>query len=182
MNILLGVTGSVAAKLTPKLLDKLSNHDIRIVMTDKAPYFIKPEDTPAIMKKTYIDGDEWVGDYYKKDMEVMHIQLAQWADMFLICPITANTLAKIANGICDNLLTCVVRAWGNAKPLIIAPAMNTIMWLDNQTENDIYRLYDRYNLFVVPPQSKKLACGTEGEGALADLDTIISTVNKVNER
>ena len=185
MNILLGITGSVAATLTPKLYDGLiaAGHEVKIVATTPALYFIPPDFSVEIFK----DKDEWpVGGYHKND-PVKHIEFRTWADLLLIAPLTANTLAKIANGISDNFLCCIARAWPKDKPVIVAPAMNTEMWVDPITLEHIKRLHSiggvlnkqpRYlNLFVVNPVSKKLACGDTGMGAMADIETIIKTVN-----
>lgn len=73
------------------------------------------------------DDDEW-SCWNKREDPVLHIELRKWADVFLVAPLSANTLAKMANGLCDNLLTCVARAWDFKRPLLVAPAMNTLMW------------------------------------------------------
>ena len=125
--VLLGVTGSVAAIKTPLLDEELrrSGHEVRIVATKAATYFFDPA---PLRERLSLDADEWPGERYRRDDPVLHIELRRWADLFLIAPLDANTLAKMANGLCDNLLTCVVRAWDVARPIVIAPAMNTVMW------------------------------------------------------
>lgn len=189
MNIILGITGSVAATLTPKLYNGLiaAGHEVKIVATTPALYFIPPDFSVEIFK----DKDEWpVGGYHKND-PVKHIEFRTWADLLLIAPLTANTLAKIANGICDNFLCCIARAWPKEKPVILAPAMNTEMWDDIITALHLrdlngfhtstsYLMHQRYiKLTVVNPISKKLACGDVGKGAMADIKTIIEAVNSV---
>ena len=180
-NLLIGVTASVAAKLTPKLIKKLSNYNLKIIVTEKSLYFIPEDFTAKLLNHEVIeicmDGDDWLGGRYTKDQYVMHVELAKWADLFLICPLTANTLSKMATGLCDNLLTTTVRAWDASKPMVIAPAMNTQMWNNMQTAEDIEKVKHKYNAEVVYPVSKKLACGDEGMGALADLDDIVNAVN-----
>jgi phosphopantothenoylcysteine decarboxylase len=84
----------------------------------------------------------------------------------LFLPGAANTLAKVANGLCDNLLTCVVRAWDWSKPLLLAPAMNTLMWDSPFTEQHLAACR-RLGAMVVPPVAKRLACGDVGAGAMA---------------
>ena len=86
--------------------------------------------------------------------------------MFVVAPLSANTLAKMANGMCDNLLTCVVRAWDFSKPLLVAPAMNTYMWDSPFTTRHLEQL-EALGVTVVDPVSKKLACGDVGNGAMA---------------
>lgn len=94
----------------------------------------------------------------------------------LIAPLSANTLAKIAHGQCDNLLTCVARAWDYAQhPLLVAPAMNTLMWTHPFTEQQLNTLRS-LGIHVIPPISKVLACGDIGTGAMAAVDDIVSSV------
>lgn len=82
-------------------------------------------------------------------------------------------MAKIANGICDNLLTCIVRAWDNEKRIILAPAMNTKMWENSITQEQINSVLKHYNAKIIPPIVKKLACNDYGIGAMANIDDII---------
>lgn len=106
---------------------------------------------------------------------MLHIELRKWADVFVIAPLDANTMAKMASGLCDNLLTCVVRAWDSKRPLIYCPAMNTFMWDHPLTSSHISALKD-FGYIQVPPVSKLLACGDQGVGAMAAVDDIIKTV------
>lgn len=171
MNILLGVTGSVAAKLNPKLEMALvdAGHEVQTVLTNSAMKFTYST------RKSYDDEDEW--SYYREEGRVLHIDLVKWADVFLVAPCTANTLAKIANGICDNLLTSCVRAWDWEKKIIIAPAMNTYMYEKSITEQHRRMLYSSGNGFVwVPPVCKTLYCGDTGIGAMAPIEEIIKRI------
>jgi len=200
-NILLGVTGSVAAIRVPAIFDALvaSGHEVKVVATDAATYFFDPA---AINGQIVRDSDEWPGDRYERGDTVQHIELRKWADLFAIAPLDANTLAKLAVGLCDNCLTCVWRAWDLSKPVVLAPAMNTLMWqhpftrrhlksiaadfgaahvpmhLDDQQL--IAQINDRSkSLRIVSPVVKTLACGDEGIGALASVDTIVAAINDV---
>ena len=122
------------------------------------------------------DRDEWcevaeVGD------KVLHIELRRWADVFVVAPCSANTLAKLANGLCDNLLTCVARAWPiGTKPLVCAAAMNTAMWEHPFTAKHVSTLRQELGVLFVPPVAKKLACGDFGMGALASIASIVGVV------
>jgi phosphopantothenoylcysteine decarboxylase len=102
-----------------------AGNDVRIVATDAACYFF---DTDAFANILTRDADEWPGDRYTRGDEVRHIELRNWADLLAVAPLDANTLAKFACGLADNALTCVWRAWDPAKPVLLAPAMNTLMW------------------------------------------------------
>lgn len=189
MKIILGVTGSVAGKLTPKMVSALfeAGHEIQIVATTPGLYFL-PEGVGDELKISSLKGPievplfrdryEWpVGGYHKND-PVRHIEFRTWADLLLIAPLSANTLAKMANGIADNFLCCIVRAWPKEKPLVIAPAMNTEMWIDLITGVQIGSLDCRFKkLKVVEPVEAILACGDTGVGAMARIDTIVEAVN-----
>jgi phosphopantothenoylcysteine decarboxylase len=222
-NVLLGATGSVAAIRVPQLFDALTaaGHAVRIVATDAATYFFdpaairgKPADsagtspwpptTTRDRSLVILDADEWpgrdAGRRYDRDDAVLHIELRKWADLLVIAPLDANTLAKLAVGLCDNCLTCVWRAWDPAKPVVLAPAMNTMMWehpftrrhlkalaadagaahLPMHLDDDqlIAQINERSKtLRIVAPVSKALACGDVGVGGLAEVGAIVAAVN-----
>lgn len=182
MKLLLGVTGSVATKLTPKIVKFLTDSEIevQVIATQSSLYFFSP---PALRPiRVYKNADEWPNSMYIKDELIQHIELGKWADAILIAPLSANTLAKLANGICDNLLTCILRAWDLEKPVIIAPAMNTRMWNHPATAIHLQRLQSWYRLTIVDPIAKHLACGDTGIGALANIADIIDAVNKLKPK
>jgi phosphopantothenoylcysteine decarboxylase len=178
MNIVLGITGSVATTVAPKLYHTLvaSGHNVEIVATKPAMYFLDPDFLWSV--DIYQDKNEWPEGGYHRNDPVKHIEFRDWADMLVVAPLTANTLAKMANGIADNFLSCIIRAWPKQKPMILAPAMNTEMWIDPITMTQIHSIYDRFpKTCVVYPVEKKLACGDTGVGAMADIDTIVKMVN-----
>ncbi|XP_027989240.2 phosphopantothenoylcysteine decarboxylase isoform X3 [Eptesicus fuscus] len=109
---------------------------------------------------------------------VLHIDLRRWADLMLVAPLDANTLGKVASGICDNLLTCVIRAWDRRKPLLFCPAMNTAMWEHPLTSQQVGQL-QAFGYIEIPCVAKKLVCGDQGLGAMAEVDTIVDTVKEV---
>jgi phosphopantothenoylcysteine decarboxylase len=176
MKVLLGVTGSVAAVLTPKLVRalKIAGHAVRVVSTERGLYFFYRGDVDAPVLS---DKDEWPEDGYRKENPIPHIDLGQWADILLIAPLTADTLSDMANGKCDKFLTSIVRAWPRKKPIFIAPAMNTRMWEHPLTREHILRLKEWYNLGVLNPVSKRLACGEVGMGAMADISAIVDNIS-----
>lgn len=199
-NVLLGATGSVAAVKVPALAAALAadGHAVKVVATDAATYFFDPAD-PALAGKLFRDADEWPGDRYSRGDAVLHVELRKWADLFLIAPLDANTLAKLAVGLCDNCLTCVWRAWDAARPVVLAPAMNTLMWDHPFTRRHlrslaadfgaghipghlddlplIAQINDRSpTLRVVAPVVKALACGDVGVGAMAEVADITAAV------
>jgi phosphopantothenoylcysteine decarboxylase len=120
------------------------------------------------------DKDEWqqwqtLGD------SVLHIELRKWADLMLVAPLDANTLGKLANGLCDNLVTCVARAWDVDKPLLVAPAMNTHMWSHPLTARNLAVLTELH-YHIIEPLSQRLACGDIGVGAMAKPPTLFEHV------
>ena len=221
MNILLGVTGSVAAIKLPEMVDTLGElGKVKVVATPsaiqivdriknydlwraKGPGFSEEQqtvlreiDSIGMIKRAQVcriieDRDEWM--WQKIGDPVLHIDLKDWADVLVIAPLTANTLAKMAYGLADSLLTCICRAWPpprfprdlftpaeGGKPIVVAPAMNTDMWEHPHTMRAFKTLWGIYgeNLTLVSPVEKKLACGTTGIGAMAAPHVIAEYVRK----
>lgn len=175
-RVLVGVTGSVAALKLPLLVSQLlqlPGVDVRVVTTEHAKHFYNAAEVSV---KIYTDKDEWELWTQRSD-PVLHIELRRWADLLVIAPLDANTLGKIASGICDNLLTCVVRAWDTSRPLLFCPAMNTAMWLHPITAQQVSKLKE-FGYVEIPCIAKKLVCGDEGKGAMAEVSTIVSAVEQ----
>jgi phosphopantothenoylcysteine decarboxylase len=187
-NVLLGVTGSVAAIYTPQLYADLrqAGHAVKIVATRASLYFfgaaaIEPNTDGTRNKNVVIlEDDEWAGAAYHRGDPVLHIELRRWADVLLIAPLDANTLAKLSLGITDNCLTCVYRAWDRSRRVVLAPAMNTLMWEHPATARQLKQIGDDLGaaLRVVTPISKKLACDDVGVGAMAERAEILAAVNE----
>ncbi len=211
-NILLGVTGSVAAIKTPDLFAELQRlgHAVKVVATEAALYFFDPaalDPTRTVRNPdgVVLDEDEWPGRddgrHYQRTDKVLHIELRRWADLLLIAPLDANTLAKLAHGLSDNCLTCVWRAWDMTRPAVLAPAMNTLMWQHPATLRHLRLLaadagaelppgltLDELpewinghctRLRVVAPISKRLACDDVGVGAMAEIAGIAAVVEEM---
>jgi phosphopantothenoylcysteine decarboxylase len=161
-----------------KLYEALSRiGETKCIITDKANYFINTENSQSkYLANTFSDEKEWA--WTKIGDPIIHIDLKDWADVFVIAPLSANTLAKMVNGLCDNLLTSVYRAWPISKRLVIAPAMNTDMWEHPITAEHIEILKNRHGnmLDVVGPITKMLACGVYGIGAMANINDIVDVV------
>ncbi|KAL7878761.1 hypothetical protein AOLI_G00097350 [Acnodon oligacanthus] len=175
-RVLVGVTGSVAALKVPPLVSQLleiPEIDVRVVTTNQATHFYN---TAAVPVRVYTDADEWEMWRTRSD-PVLHIELRRWANLLVIAPLDANTLGKIASGICDNLLTCVVRAWDTSRPLLFCPAMNTAMWQHPITAQQVATLQS-FGYVEIPCIAKKLVCGDEGKGAMAEVSTIVETIQR----
>jgi phosphopantothenoylcysteine decarboxylase len=176
VNLLLMCTGSVASIKIPELCSKLLSTDkfsIRLVPTEKSLHFFTPSSLPPGVQ-VFTDSDEW-SSWQGRGDPVLHIELRKWADVGLVAPMDANTLAKAAGGLCDNLLTCCLRAWEFhpvPKPVLFCPAMNTQMWLHPVTGKQV-ELLTSWGFTLVPCVEKTLVCGDSGFGAMAHLETIV---------
>lgn len=171
-EIILGITGSIAAYKAAEIANQLTKKDITVhtIMTKSATQFITPLTLQTLTKnKVYVDMFEEIA--YS---DVRHISLAQRADCCVIAPATANIIGKIASGIADDMLSTVIMAIKN-KPRIICPAMNTAMYENQITQENIKKL-ESYGYKFVEPKEALLACGDVGKGALADIDIIIEAI------
>lgn len=187
-KILLGLTGSVATALYDKLIEQLSElGKVEVIVTEKAYHFIRFRRLCDVLEKHgasfYMESNEWTWERggalskkWEKGDEVLHIKLRDEASALVIAPCSANTLAKLANGLCDNLLTTVARAWDFNRPFIVAPAMNTNMWNHPVTDQHLSKL-SRFGCRLIEPQEKMLACGTMGVGAMADIYDIVTELS-----
>lgn len=184
-KILLGVTGGIAAYKAVDLCSALlkTGYEVKVIMTEAAKKIIPPLTLATICKAPiYDDSSEWaVARMGTQDIE--HITLSKWMDMLVVAPATANTIAKFAHGIADNLLTCTYLATpvGVAvnKKIVIFPAMNTSMWGHPATQKNIQILRDRWNHTVVMPAVGMLACGDTGVGKLPSVKEIVEKIGKL---
>lgn len=172
-TVLLGVTGSIAAYKAVDLASKLTQAGAKVdvVMTECAMEFVSPLSFSSITHRPTVT------DMFDapSDFEIEHIALAERADVVVIAPATANIIAKLAAGIADDMLTCCVLA--TRAPIIVAPAMNVNMWENVITQENMAKLRAR-GFKVVEPGTGSLACGTQGKGRLADLEDILTVVNR----
>ena len=170
-NILLGITGGIAAYKSAsfaRLLIK-SGYDVRVIMTASAQAFITPLTLQALTgNPVHIDLlDE------SAELGMGHIELAKWADLLIIAPATANTIAKLAMGIADDLLTTVCLA--TTAPILVAPAMNQQMWQHPSVKLNLQTLTD-YDYEIIQPASGEQACGDIGEGRLPEPEQLLEYV------
>jgi len=173
INIILGVTASIAIYKACEVVRRLGGQGfgVTVVMTAEAEELIKP-----IVFQSLSGNKVYRGLFNEPHgWEVEHISLAQKADLVLIAPATANIIAKIAGGICDDLLTCVVCATKAA--VVICPAMNENMYQNKITQGNIKKLKSLGYKFVEPIRGM-LVCGKVGRGCLADIETILKEVKK----
>lgn len=191
----------------PDIVHGFSEHQdviIKIILTENARKFLEHkngEELSALdqlrkasnVEAIYFDEDEWRVPW-TRGADILHIELRRWADLLLIAPLSANSLAKITGGMSDNLLLSVVRAWdttgttettGRRKRILVAPAMNTAMWMHPITEKQIRVLEEEWGVDgpnngwfeVLSPIKKVLACGDVGDGAMMEWTDIVKMVN-----
>lgn len=171
-TILLGITGGIAAYKMCELIRmyKRANANVLVVCTPNALNFVT-----KLTLQNLSQNDVAVEEFDVKDFKPEHISYADSADIMVIAPATANTISKIATGVCDNLLTSIACAF--TKPIIIAPAMNCNMWENPVLQENLHKLHYE----ILEPESGFLACGYEGKGRLCTLDKIFDkTVELLN--
>lgn len=162
-TVLLGITGGIAAYKVCELIRmyKRANAEVLVVCTPNALNFVTKLTLQNLSKNPVA-----VEEFDVKDFNPEHISYADRADIMVIAPATANTISKIAQGVCDNLLTSIACAF--TKPVIIAPAMNCNMWENPVLQENLNKLHYE----ILEPESGYLACGYEGKGRLCSLDKI----------
>lgn len=172
-TVLVGITGAIAAYKVCELirLFKKNNANVKVVVTPNALNFVT-KTTLESLSQNAVDIEQFNIKEYKPE----HIALTDEADIFVIAPASANTIAKMALGICDNLLTSTFCAF--KKPVVIAPCMNTNMWENPAVEKNIETLKNR-GIKVIEPDTGFLACGTNGKGRLADINLVYDTVKDI---
>lgn len=170
MKILLGITGGIAAYKTPQLVRLLvkKGHNVRVILTEKAKDFVTPLTLSTLSKEPVlsyfatIDG-EWNS----------HVALAQWADLLLIAPATANTIAKMASGQCDNLLLATY--FSAKKPVWVAPAMDLDMYAHPTVTENLIKL-EHFGNHIIPATYGELASGLVGQGRMAEPEDIVASI------
>jgi phosphopantothenoylcysteine decarboxylase/phosphopantothenate--cysteine ligase len=174
-KILLGITGSIAAYksvLLVRLLVK-AGAEVKVIMTDRAKDFVSPLTFATLSKNKVLSA------LFEADSWANHVMLARWADAILVAPASCNTLAKMANGVCDNLLIAVYLS--SKSPVIIAPAMDEDMWLHPSTKKNIEKLTQFGNHFL-PVNTGELASGLTGEGRMAQPEEMIKYLENFFKR
>ena len=184
-TIVVGVTSSIAAYKVIEVIKKLRKLDanVHVIMTKNAEKLVDVKDfEKASNNPVSIDlfnKNVNYKDYVKKDKPIKHVSLADKADLFLICPATANIIGKIANGVADDLLSTTIMATN--APVLICPAMNVKMWKNPILQENVRKLRTlRYEF--VDPEYGILACGYKGIGRLANLNKIVNRINMLIER
>jgi phosphopantothenoylcysteine synthetase/decarboxylase len=178
VNILLGVSGGIAAYKAADLASKLTGAGaaVNVVMTDSARELVTAKTFEAVTGRP-VHTSLWDAP---EEFQIGHISLAQQADIVVVSPATANIIAKMATGLADDLLsTTLCAAW--AKPTIVCPAMNSEMWSNPAVEANVATLRKRDVIFV-GPEAGRLACGTVGPGRMSEVPAILKAVTDAAAR
>jgi phosphopantothenoylcysteine decarboxylase len=175
-KITLAVSGSISAYKAADLTSQLTKagHEVTVIMTKAATAFITPLTLQALSKKL-VHTDIMLEE---NPASIKHIDVAKETDLFLVAPASANTIAKLAHGLADDMLSAVALAIPAGVPKLIAPAMNTNMYLNLATQDNLEKLA-RYGYQEIKPREALLACGDFGTGALAELDVILERVKEI---
>ena len=173
-NVLIGVSGGIAAYKTCELVRLLvkGGFSVKVMMTEAAAKFITPLTFQELSRNpVYMDMFTPV-----KEETIKHVSLAEWADFCVLAPLSANTLSKIALGICDNLLTTVVCALPQKTKVILVPAMNENMWRNPLIQENVKKLMALKKYLILPPAKGQLACGVYGEGRMPEVKEIYKKI------
>ena len=175
-KITLAVSGSISAYKAADLTSQLTKagHEVTVIITKAATAFITPLTLQAL-SKNLVHTDIMLEE---NPASIKHIDVAKETDLFLVAPASANTIAKLAHGLADDMLSAVALAVPAGVPKLIAPAMNTNMYLNLATQDNLEKLA-RYGYQEIKPREALLACGDFGTGALAELDMILERVKEI---
>ena len=175
-KILVGISGGIAAYKVCEVVSTLAKAgaDVRVILTSSAEAFVSALTFATLSRHAaYTDDSFWSADQARP----LHIELAEWADIFLIAPLTANTLGKLAHGLADNLLTNTVLA--STCPLLLVPAMNTDMWLQQAVQRNWQQVLADERYHSVGPAAGRLACDRIGTGRMAEPTTILAALDSL---
>ena len=175
-KVLVGVSGGIAAYKVCEVVSTLAKVgvDVRVILTSSAEAFVSALTFATLARHAaYTDDNFWSAHQARP----LHIELAEWADIFIIAPLTANTLAKLANGLADNLLTNTVLA--STCPVLLAPAMNTDMWQQHSVQRNWHQVLEDKRYHAVGPAAGRLACDRIGTGRMAEPKTILAALDSL---
>jgi len=174
VKIMLAVSGGIAAYKAIDLASKLTaaGAEVRTVLTENALHLVGAKSFEAVT-----GGSAYTSLWEQEEFKIGHINLADWADVIVVAPATANIIGKFANGICDDLLsTTLCACW--AKPMLFAPAMNDKMWANPAVQENV-KFVERIGAELIGPRQGRLACGAEGIGRMAEPQEILEAVEKI---
>ncbi|MFH1768286.1 MAG: flavoprotein [Candidatus Omnitrophota bacterium] len=175
-NILIGICGGIASYKTVEAIRQLIKYNcaVKVVMTEAATKFVTP-----LVFKTVSNNPVYIDMFHAQAIGIEHIALSEWVDLSLVAPLSANTLSKIACGICDNLLTTIICALSKKTKVIFVPSMNERMWENPIIQENLNKLKKQSNYHFLYPQVGELACGESGRGRMVEADKIVKYIKSL---
>jgi phosphopantothenoylcysteine decarboxylase/phosphopantothenate--cysteine ligase len=181
-KVLLGVTGSIAAFKAAALTSALAKDgcQVKVVMTKEATHFVTPLTFQTlsgnpVYQEMFAPLDNPAGQT-RLGREIKHISLAEWPDIILVCPATANIISKVAAGLADDLLSAIILA--TRKPVYFVPSMNAGMWQNQILQKRVAELKTAGYRFIGPGKGR-LACGEEGEGRMVEVEEVMAEITRI---
>ncbi|MBU0694323.1 MAG: hypothetical protein KKC11_06600 [Candidatus Omnitrophica bacterium] len=178
-NILVGVCAGISSYKTCELVRLLvkNNFSVKVIMTENSTKFVTP-----LVFQSLTQCPVYLDTFGLSDCgSIKHISLAKWAHACVIAPLSANSLSKIAQGLCDNLLTTVVCALPKNTKVLLIPAMNENMWNNPIVGENIRKLEKIKKYIILPPQKGELACGDSGQGRMPQPGEIYTTLKSITK-
>ncbi len=175
VKVLLGVSGGISAYKAVDLASKLTaaGVNVRTVMTENACRLVTPKSFEVVTGESVFT-TLW---NESEDFQIGHVHLVDWADVVVVAPATANIIGKVANGICDEILSTVLCVCWN-KPTLLAPAMNSQMWANPAVQRNIQAV-KKMGFKIIGPETGRLACGVEGIGRMSEPENIFKEIIKI---
>lgn len=174
-RIAVALSGGIACYKTATLVSRLVQQgaDVRVLMTEAATKFVGPLTFQSLSGKPVLTGI-WQADDHP---DSQHVGVARWCDLMVIAPATANTIAKLAHGLTDDVVSLVACALPTSTPLLIAPAMNADMWANGIVQKNVATLDALDNVTLIGPDSGWQACRTEGAGRMSEPEAILEAIH-----
>ncbi len=178
-HINVALSGGIACYKTATLVSRLVQQgaDVRVLMTEAATQFVGPLTFQSLSGKPVLTSI-WQADDHP---DSQHVGVARWCDLMIIAPATANTIAKLAHGLTDDVVSLVACALPNKTPLLIAPAMNADIWANAIVQKNIATLKALPNVTLIGPESGWQACRTEGAGRMSEPEAILDHIRRVSK-
>ncbi len=176
-RLLIGLSGGISCYKTATLVSRLVQQgaDVRVLMTEAATQFVGPLTFQSLSGKPVLTSI-WQADDHP---DSQHVGLARWCDAMVIAPATANTIARLAHGLADDILSLTVCALPRTTPLLLAPAMNADMWDNPIVQQNVTTLRSLPNVTLVGPDSGWQACRTEGAGRMSEPEAILEAIHQL---
>lgn len=176
-HIVVALSGGIACYKTATVVSRLVQQGatVRVLMTEAATRFVTPLTFQSLSGQSVLTSI-WQAD---DRPDSQHVGIARWAELMVIAPATANTIGRIANGLCDDVVSLAATALPSQTPLLLAPAMNSDMWESPAVQRNVTRLAEQPNVTLVGPEQGWQACRTVGQGRMSEPDAIVTALTNL---